>query len=550
MKKTIIDLTKTDAVFTSEQLLNSQQFVDFLKSYFADSLKESRPNSSFFLSYQAETCILFLKKILEKDPDTMEKLASLDDKNRDDLLNLIDSIYDYWRKKERYLVYVKNSGEKASHRKFISAFSDFSNSVVSAYRDVYETILGHEQIVYRVLPAGGNAGVLLAHEKLPLPNDLAFLKGVPLMESLVTQPPFIIKTKQNTRKGFFFEQNGKVTSKDFDYEHSYGVLLRIYDTKGVVYFDKDYMGFLVSIGNLFQVESYDPNKDKDVSFVVLFGANNCGKSCYYYKEKSTYVGVLPKDADVDYFGYAKKMVLTLFNLIMIERKLLPIHGAGVQIRMKDRVKNLFLLGDSGAGKSETLEAVKALYGDDYQIDTIFDDMGTFHLLNGQVYATGTEIGAFVRLDDLDQGYSLKSADRAVFLNIDEPNSRVVIPIEDFEMTYMPHHVDCFLLADNYTDSKDGITMFTTPKEAMEEFIKGERMAMNTTSEKGLVTTFFANPFGPMQKEKEVRTYLPSFFEALYKNNIPVGKIYTRLSLDRKAGPMTGAKSLIQLFKNL
>jgi energy-coupling factor transporter ATP-binding protein EcfA2 len=235
---------------------------------------------------------------------------------------------------------------------------------------------------------------------------------------------------------------------------------------------------------------------------------------------------------------------------MIERKLLPIHGAGVKIRMNGRVKNLFLLGDSGAGKSETLETIRSLYGDDYQVDTIFDDMGTFHLLDGKVYASGTEIGAFVRLDDLDQGYSLRSADRAVYLNIDEANSRVVIPIEDFEMTYTLHPVDCLLLADNYTDNQKGITLYSNPQEAMADFIAGKRMAMNTTSEKGLVSTFFANPFGPMQKEKEVRTFLPDYFNALFKNNVPVGKIYTRLSLDRKEGPVNGAKSLIELFKNL
>ncbi len=550
MRKIIIDLTKTKPIFTAQELLDSPGFSSFLESYFADSLKDNRPNSSFFLAYQATTCIFFFQKVLDKEETTIRKIRELDDKNLDDLLNLIDSIYDYWRKTERYLVFIKKDGQVASHREFVMAFTEFSNSIVDAYRDLYETVLGHEQTVYRVLPSGGNAGVLLAKENLPLGNNLDFLKTIPLMESVVTQPPFIIKTKQNTRKGFFYEKNSPVKATDFDYQNSYGVLIRIYDVKGVVYFDKDYMGFLISLGNLFQVESYDPKKDKDISFIVLFGCSNQGNTCFYYKENDKYIGVLPKDANIDYFGYAKKMVLTLFNLLMIERKLLPIHGAGVKIRMNGRVKNLFLLGDSGAGKSETLETIRNLYGDDYQVDTIFDDMGTFHLLDGKVYASGTEIGAFVRLDDLDQGYSLRSADRAVYLNIDEANSRVVIPIEDFEMTYTLHPVDCLLLADNYTDNQKGITLYSNPQEAMADFIAGKRMAMNTTSEKGLVSTFFANPFGPMQKEKEVRTFLPDYFNALFKNNVPVGKIYTRLSLDRKEGPVNGAKSLIELFKNL
>ena len=51
------------------------------------------------------------------------------------------------------------------------------------------------------------------------------------------------------------------------------------------------------------------------------------------------------------------------------------------------------------------------------METIFDDMGTFKLINNQVYANGTEIGAFVRLDDLDQGYAYEIMDRALFLNL-------------------------------------------------------------------------------------------------------------------------------------
>jgi len=244
------------------------------------------------------------------------------------------------------------------------------------------------------------------------------------------------------------------------------------------------------------------------------------------------------------------MVLTLFNLVMISKGLLPIHGAGIEIRCNDKIKNFVILGDSGAGKSETIEAIKSMYHDKYQIETIFDDMGTFHIYDNLVYTSGTEIGAFVRLDDLDQGYSLKSVDRAVFLNIDETNSRVVIPIEDPSMACSLHHVDCFLLADNYSDNNEGIKLYSNPKEAMEDFILGKRVAMGTTSENGLVSTFFANPFGPLQKENEVRQFLPNYFECLFNNNIPVGKIYTRLSLDRKDGPKIGASKLIELFENL
>ena len=43
-------------------------------------------------------------------------------------------------------------------------------------------------------------------------------------------------------------------------------------------------------------------------------------------------------------------------------------------------------------------------------------MGSLGIKNGQVVGYGTEIGAFVRLDDLDTGYAYKKIDRAIFLN--------------------------------------------------------------------------------------------------------------------------------------
>ena len=123
-----------------------------------------------------------------------------------------------------------------------------------------------------------------------------------------------------------------------------------------------------------------------------------------YEEDDIYVGVAPHNSSIDYFGYMKKMLLTLYNVKMIGEGNLPIHGACVHITMKNgTTKNIVIIGDSGAGKSESLEALASVAGDDISSQlTIFDDMGTFKLDNGQIKAYGTEIGAFVRLDDIQK----------------------------------------------------------------------------------------------------------------------------------------------------
>ncbi len=477
----VMDLYDTHDRLPDQSVLRDRIFDDFLRSYY-EHAEIDRPNSDYYFNYVADTLKVFIRNIINKDPDTLNLVRSLPQGRKDGLINLLDSVYDYWRSLERYAYYDNADKEMITHREFLHRFDNLSDSIHDFYRDIYEAILGHEQAVYRVLPSGGNAGLLLNTKDTDLPEDLSFLKPIHVLEAMVTHPPFYIHTEENKRRGTFFYQDKRVTPDTFDAENAFGVIINIYDTRGIVYFDRDFMGFLAALGNLFHVESYFANERKDVDFVVVFGVHDAGKECYYYKDEGVYVGVCPKDAKIDYFGYAKKIVLTLFNLIMIDRGCLPIHGAGIRIRKGDKTKNIVFLGDSGAGKSETIEAVRKIGGSDYQIDTIFDDMGTFHIVNGQVYATGTEIGAFVRLDDLDQGYSLKSADRAVYFNVDEENSRVVIPIEDFQMTYTKHRVDAFFVADNYTDTDIGIELFSSKEEAIEAFELGKRVALNTTSE--------------------------------------------------------------------
>ncbi len=45
-----------------------------------------------------------------------------------------------------------------------------------------------------------------------------------------------------------------------------------------------------------------------------------------------------------------------------------------------------------------------------------------------VLGYGTEIGAFVRLDDLQQGYAIGQIDRAIIMSPQKVNARVVLPV--------------------------------------------------------------------------------------------------------------------------
>ena len=181
--------------------------------------------------------------------------------------------------------------------------------------------------------------------------------------------------------------------------------------------------------------------------------------------------------------------------------------------------------------------------------TIFDDMGTLALEHGEIRAYGTEIGAFVRLDDLDTGYAYRTIDRSIFMNPDKTNARIVIPVSTYKEITTGRPVDMFLYANNYEEEFDELEFFNSVEEAKEVFIRGARKAKGTTTETGLVESYFANPFGPVQLKEQTDPLINKYFEALFNKNINVGQIRTRLAIPGKehTGPRKAAERLLEFI---
>jgi hypothetical protein len=110
----------------------------------------------------------------------------------------------------------------------------------------------------------------------------------------------------------------------------------------------------------------------------------------------------------------------------------------------------------------------------------------------------------------------------------------------------------FFYANNYSEDEDIMVKFKDKDSAIKVFRQGARVAKGTTSEKGLVTCYFANPFGPTQKQDLCEPLLEKYFKLLFENGIPVGEIHTRLAVSgmEHEGPRNVAKFLFELVKNL
>ena len=530
---------------TSTELLTSKTFKEIVDNYIYEQKKKQTDVYEFiklnFGNNQSEKltnlCQLLLKTSYIELQKSFEYLS-----NKQVLLKIADGLYDQWRKNQRYVL-LEDSLTNDRYE-LLEAIDRFSRLVISTYRDVYENILGTSQRIYRELPSGANAGFLITKTTFDLPVELSAFNNSFYIKSMMIKPPFLVHTKSNTRKGVFKEKNNTITKIDSNNYLSIGV--KIGGSLGLCYISKKYLDYVIGIGNLFELATPDEANKEKPEFYMIFGYEDEHiKECYYYKlNDGTYVGVCPDTPEIDYFGYVKKMILTLHNLNRINNNELPIHGAGIKIKKTDGTSIVFaILGDSGAGKSETLEALKSLnYDEIADVVTLFDDMGTMVNINGKLYIKGTETGAFVRLDDLDKSYSIKSIDRAIYFNPESINSRLVIPMSTYLESSTLYPIDAFLLADNYSEGET-LIKYTDKEKAIADFIEGKRMTMQTTSEKGIVSTFFANPFGPVQEEEKTRKIIESFFEILYKTNVKVLRIRTRLSYERKEGPEKAAKEI-------
>ncbi|GAB6007988.1 phosphoenolpyruvate carboxykinase [Dysgonomonas reticulitermitis] len=480
--------------------------------------------------------------------------------DKDLFIELIELLYTFWRKLERYtIVHNSNIGSGLQSVRFMQANELFNELVLSIYRRVEETVMGYQHRVYRQLTAGANAGLTLSDITWNCPVEYNGLTSIPFITSVTFRPPFISYTKRNTRDGIFQEHNTNpveniVLNEDdwFLYPAKVGNMLTF------VYFHKDFMVHGLALSNLFELakESEYIGKKPDIIYVFGYPDGHEEKRTFYHKDKKNniLIGYANHCDDIDYFGYMKKMLLTLHNVKQMEYNHLPIHGAMVNILLKNgKEANIVIMGDSGAGKSESLEAFRTL-NEKYirHMRIIFDDMGYLKKEeDGTIKGYGTEIGAFVRIDDLDPMYAFQQLERGIYTNPDKINARITIPVATYDIISKGYKVDYFLYANNYDEVDQKLKFMDDLDEAIKVFEAGTRRAKGTTTEKGLVTSYFANPFGPVQEKELAGKLIREFFTDMSKNGVKIGEMYTSLAVEghTKEGPRMAAEELFTLIND-
>jgi len=132
------------------------------------------------------------------------------------------------------------------------------------------------------------------------------------------------------------------------------------------------------------------------------------------------------------------------------------------------------------------------------------------------------------------------------------NARVILPVSTYKRIVQGTPVQYLLYANNYEpvdESHPAVELFTNAEEALSVFSEGKRMAKGTTTEKGLVASYFANPFGAPQRRNQHEELAARIMHTLFNHQVAVGQLRTQLGLPgwEHTGPQTAAEALFQLI---
>jgi len=512
---------------------------------------------------------LMVNTIEEIDNSRCYSFPMLSDK-KTLLVKFVDRLFNLWRSKHRFMLRRDTYTPARLKRIFkqavlVNTNAELRSLVLSTYRQILINISDVSLKILRQEPGGAQVSFLVDSPEIHrdvMVKKAGWLYDLDFVWSIVFEPPVIFYTRSNKRRGLFKVVDKPILHKiDIDVPRNW-LLFPIFVGKKLIFVvtNKEYLAHAAGLGNLFEIANFDDIRNRKPDGIFIFGMDdeffkNPGDiNGVIYKEDDMYIGLVGDHPSIDYFGYMKKMILTIHNLLAIDEGRLPIHGALAHIRLTNgKSANVMLLGDSGAGKSETLDALNQLKEEVSEVNILIDDMGSLDTnQSGEVVAYGTETGAFVRLDDLQPGYAYSTMDRSIFMNPNVVNARVIVPYSNYDEIIRPTKIDYFLYANNYekVEERKKVRFFDSHEEALEVFSKGARMAKGTTAEKGLTYSYFANPFGAIQRKEKHSKIASKYIETMMKTGVKIGEVYTQLGINgcEQSGPLLAAQSLIELIK--
>ena len=386
------------------------------------------------------------------------------------------------------------------------------------YRDVAENITGTRPRVLRQVAAGAEVGVYAVRHKWPVPARYReLLTGIPFVRDLLLYPPLLLDPPMNTRTGQFTEVEDNPLDGLKLSARSGSATRRSWAGSIVfVYFHRRFMGLGLSLANLFEVAS-DEEIAAGPDAVYLYGVPPAALARFgdlptvFHDDRRgrLLVAAVPLEDRFGYFGYLKKMVLTLHNVAAMDRGVMPFHGAYARLTLDDGTPRHGARSSATPPRARARRSRRCAWPARSASARCASSPTTWARSRSAPAAScsgfGTEIGAFVRLDDLQQGYAFGQLDRSIIMSPNRVNARVVLPVTSLEDVLRGYPVDFLLYANNHEAVDDGhpvVDRLTDEEAALAVFREGAAMSKGTTTEVGITNSYFANPFGPAQRREQ------------------------------------------------
>lgn len=561
---------------SAEELVHSDLFkimviksIDFLKKRHSILLRMfgQGPDAEISTQTLIQTLQYLIKLNLEETCKILPQ-AECFLGNEEQLFNYTEFLYNYWRSFDRIIICdsIGDRLDKRPYRTFNNRVEFLGDLIRKVYRDIQENLMKHPNI-YRQIHAGANIGTIALPKRLHLPASYPkTLEKIGVIRQILINPPLVLETPMNKRKGQFERVDENPLPKlNLHPDEWLCFPVKVGSLIILTYIHETFYSLGLSMANLFQIAT-DEELEKKPDGIYFYGveenlySEDCAcKTCFFDdEEEGLLIATVPRTDEFGYFGYLKKMILTLHNIIKMKNHNLPFHGSFTKIHLRGgESASILLIGDTGAGKSETLEAFQT-EGDDLisDITIIADDMGSLgYGESGEVLGYGTEVGAFLRLDDLSPASTFGTIDRAIFMNATKTNARVIIPVTELHDVLKGTSVDFLLYANNYEvvdEEHPIIERFKSAEEALSVFRQGKAMSKGTTAATGLQSTYFVNIFGPPAYRELHEELAKQYFDDMFAQGVFIGEIRTELGIKgmERKGPQKASKALIQLIQEI
>ncbi|NOX10017.1 MAG: hypothetical protein GXP22_11140 [Gammaproteobacteria bacterium] len=528
MNKEIMEkiLEIRDGCSTPDQLLRSLAFSRFLKIYKAEFISDLEHRSKK-QKYEAAHKIGFIRNICARDLIKILKSDRFESRQQEEhareLVRFIDGGFHHYRGKGyTRLIRLQNdvistgSETPETVKNKVSAKAQIVDDlIIETRRDLLNKV-GLEQGVRRTpgMDASPNvtAGEISGHY-FNYPADYALLAHIPLTIAADMKTGVDYSTPSNKRAKPFYElDHNPLDQSKINADDWVSVPLQVGDSLIVTFIHKSRGCIEMEPGllNLFpfaqMTDLINQRKADGIFFFGMPDSDLTDLGYYFDKENELLIGVVPDIDELKYFGYCKKPILTLHNVLAIQDGGLPLHCGCTRYIVRFNEQDEYYIAEM---------LIKA------------DDMGKISLIKGKDKVTrpiftGTETGAFACLDGFSDEAKMQMAGREVGYNKDTgSNARQIVPVADVDELFRDDPLDVLLYMNNFSLIEPGESAVQSDmhiETALEHFRLGERVAAGSTqTHRGAKeSSYWANPF-PLLKDNDGTVLHPLLFDKFSEN---------------------------------